>query len=358
MTSLTIRNEEKLTFRATCCGLALAFMFGVACSPGGGGPSQLRDPGVDEGATASVVDDGVRMIPVKTSTATYRVWTRKLGDNPSAKVLLLHGGPGATHEYLEPVADALASAGIEVYLYDQLGSHFSDQPDEEDLWHTARFVDEVEQVRRALGLDEDNFILYGHSWGGILAIEYALAHGAALKGLVISNMMSSIPDYNRYADGVLKPQIEPAVLAEIEALEAAEDYENPRYMELLMEHHYVHHILRRPTDQWPESVNNTFAHLNPEVYVLMQGPSELGASGRLVDWYRSEDLSSITVPTLVIGSRYDTMDPAHMEWMAGELPNGRYLLCPNGSHMAMYDDEAAYMRGLESFIREVAQTGS
>jgi len=166
-------------------------------------------------------------------------------------------------------------------------------------------------------------------------------------------MMSSIPAYNAYARDVLMPEIDPAVLAELKAFEAAEDYDDPRYMELLMQHHYVHHILRRPLEEWPDSVNASFEHLNPDVYVRMQGPSELGASGRLENWDRSADLGKIPVPTLVIGATYDTMDPAHMEWMAGELPRGRFLLCPNGSHLAHIDDADVYFEGLVGFLRDV-----
>ena len=112
-------------------------------------------------------------------------------------MLLLHGGPGATHEYSRAATAFLPEAGVEYYYYDQLGSHYSDQPDEPELWEIDRFVDEVEQVRVALGLDRENFVLYGQSWGGVLAIEYALAHQEHLKGLVISNMMASIPRVQR-----------------------------------------------------------------------------------------------------------------------------------------------------------------
>ena len=264
-------------------------------------PTEEAAPEVQE-APLTQESDGVRRIPVSTPSGTFEVWTRKLGDNPTIKVLLLHGGPGMTHEYVALVARKLSEAGIEAYLYDQLGSYYSDQPDDTELWRIPRFVDEVEQVRQALGLGPENFYLWGHSWGGILAIEYALAHGEALKGLIISNMMASIPEYNRYAQEVLIPQIDPQAMAEIETLEAAENYDNPRYMELLMEHHYVHHILRRPADEWPVEVMASMEHVNPEIYVLMQGPSELGASGKLADWDRSGDLSKITVPTLVIGA--------------------------------------------------------
>jgi proline iminopeptidase len=340
--------------RALCGAGLLSFVLVVpACSQDA--EKAISDPETPDAGIATTADEGVRMIPIETPKGTFEVWTKKVGSSPTMKVLLLHGGPGATHEYMLPMAEFLPEAGIEVYLYDQLGSYFSDQPDDPDLWQIPRFVDEVEQVRQALGLGPDNFYLYGQSWGGILAMEYALAHGEALKGLVISNMMASAPLYQKYAEDVLMPQIEPDVLAEIKAFEAADDYHNPRYMELLMEHHYVHHVLRAPADQWPAELVAAFEHLNPDIYVLMQGPSELGISGRLENWDRTADLASIEVPTLVIGARYDTMDPAHMEWMASEIPNARYLFCPNGSHAAHYDDQEIYMAGLTRFILDVDQ---
>jgi proline iminopeptidase len=300
-----------------------------------------------------VLSGGARLIPVNTPAGTFRVWTKRIGNSPTLKVLLLHGGPGFNHEYLEAFDSHLPAAGIEYYYYDQLGSSYSDQPDSSELWEIDRFVEEVEQVRQALGLDRQNFYLYGHSWGGILAIEYALKHAQHLKGLVVSNMMASIPAYNEYAEKVLMPAMDPAALAEIKRLEAAEDYENPRYMELLVQHHYVHHILRMPYDQWPDPLIRAFRHVNPAVYIPMQGPSELGASGKLVSWDRSGELRTIPVPTLVIGARHDTMDPAHMEWMASQFGRGRYLFCPDGSHLALYDDQEVYFRGLTQFIRDV-----
>jgi proline iminopeptidase len=310
---------------------------------------------LDYSGRDDVLSGGVRMIPVTTVKGVFRVWTKRVGNNPKAKLLLLHGGPAATHEYFEACDSYLPAAGIEYYYYDQLGSAYSDQPDDPDLWEIDRFVDEVEQVRQALGLASDNFYLLGHSWGGILGIEYALKHQVHLKGLVISNMMASIPAYNEYAGNVLMPAMDQAVLAEIKRLEAAQEFENPLYMDLLLQQHYVHHVLRMPVEQWPDPVNRAFNRLNRSIYVPMQGPSELGASGKLVNWDRSKDLDRISVPTLVVGARHDTMDPAHMEMMAGRLPNGRFLFCPNGSHMAMYDDQATYFQGLVAFIRDVGK---
>ncbi len=310
---------------------------------------------LDYSGRDDVLSGGVRMVPIQTPAGSFKVWTKRIGNNPALQMLLLHGGPGATHEYLEACDSFLPPAGIEYYYYDQLGSAYSDQPEDNSLWELDRFVDEVEQVRQALALEPDSFVLYGQSWGGILAIEYALAHPDKLKGLVISNMMSDVPAYNAYARDVLKPMMNQEALSEIESLEAAGDVENPRYMELLNQHYYVDHILRIPLDDWPDPVKRAFAAINPAVYVSMQGPSELGISedAKLAQWTRFDDLSSIEVSTLVVGARHDTMDPAHMEEMAKRLPHGRYLYCPDGSHMAMYDDQRTYFAGLVEFLHDL-----
>jgi proline iminopeptidase len=299
------------------------------------------------------MEDDVRLIPISTPKGEFRVWTRRVGENPRIKLLFLHGGPGATWEQFASADRYLPGAGIEYIYYDQLGSAHSDQPDDPDLWQIDRFVDEVEQVRRALDLDATNFFLLGQSWGGILGIEYALAHQEHLKGLMISNMMSSCPAYNAYAHDVLMPAMDQAVLAEIQGYEARGETDNPRYPELLVEHHYRHHVLRMPPEAWPEPIQRMFADINPKVYVPMQGPSELGLSGTLSDWDRTDDLARITVPTLVIGARHDTMDPAWMRMMASRLPDGRYLECPNGSHLANWDDADVYFDGLIDFLRDV-----
>ena len=311
---------------------------------------------LDYSGRDDVLGGGARMIPISTPAGPQRVWVKRVGNNPSLRVLLLHGGPGSTHEYLEACDSYLPAAEVEYYYYDQLGSGFSDQPAEPSLWELGRFVDEVEQVRKALGLGRESFVLYGQSWGGILAIEYALAYQRHLRALVISNMMASVPAYNVYAEQVLMPEMDQAALAEIKSLEARGQTEDPRYMELLAEQHYVHHVLRMPPEQWPDPVQRGFAHINPDIYVSMQGPSELGisASAKLAHWDRTAELASIDVPALVIGARYDTMDPAHMEMMARRLPRGRYLYCPRGSHLAMYDDQETYFAGLTSFLSAIA----
>jgi proline iminopeptidase len=297
-----------------------------------------------------VVSGGSRRVPIRTPAGERRVWTRRVGNNPDLKVLLLHGGPGASDELYESFDLWFPAAGIEYYYYDQLGSFRSDQPDDPSLWTLERFVDEVEQVRQALGLDRGNFVLLGQSWGGLLALEYAVHHQDRLKGLVISNMMASARLYNDYATDVLMPSMDRAVLAEIKRFEAEGNTADPRYGQLLMEHHYVHHVCRIPLDEWPDPVLRSFAHLNPSIYVPMQGPSELGLSGSLETWDRTGALKDILVPTLCIGATHDTMDPAHMRWMSEQFPNGRYLHCPAGSHLSQFDDPEHYFPGLIKFL--------
>jgi proline iminopeptidase len=313
-----------------------------------------------DGAQASYFDNsghqdawsgGARMVPISTPKGDFKVWVKRVGNNPRLKLLLLHGGPGATHEYFEAFDSFLPKEGVEYYYYDQLGSGFSDQPNDDSLWTIPRFVSEVDQVRQAIGGNKDNFCLLGHSWGGMLAMEYALAHQDQLKCLIISNMMASIPAYNDYAKTVLEPQMDQAALKRILDMEKSGTTEQPDYMGLLMPNWYSQHILRRPADQWPDPVIRGFGHMNRHIYVLMQGPSEMGASGTLEKWDRFADLKRITVPTLVISGKYDTMDPAYMARMAKELPNGE-LAATNGGHMAMYDDQPTYFAKLMAFLRK------
>lgn len=307
----------------------------------------------DHASHGEILTGGVKMIPITTPKGTFHVWTKRVGNNPKLAVLLLHGGPGETHEYLEVFDSFLPAAGIEYIYYDQLGSAYSDQPKDDSLWTVDRYVDEVEQVRQALHLDKNNFCVLGHSWGGVLAIEYALKYQQHLKCLVISNMVDSIPAYNVYANTVLMPAMDQAKLAEVKKLEAEHRTSDPRYMAILGPMQYEQHVLRMPQAQWPEPVTRSFGHMNEHIYNLMQGPSELGASGRLLNWDRSKDLHRITVPTLVIGAQHDTMDPKYMAGMAKKLPHGQFLLCPKGSHMAMYDDQQTYFKGLISFLQKV-----
>ncbi len=304
---------------------------------------------------SGVQTGGIKKVGVTFHEKSFSVWTKRIGNNPRIKVLLLNGGPGMTHAYHECFENFFPAEGIEFIYYDQLGTGYSDNPNDTSYWDLPRFVEEVEQVRKALGLNKDNFYLLGTSWGGILAMEYALKYQQNLKGLVISNMMASAPEYGNYADEVLARQMDPKVVDSIRMMEQKGEFENPRYMGLLMEHFYTKHICRFPADQWPDPVLRAFTGLNKSLYVTMQGPSEFGISGKLANWDRKADLKKITTPALIVGAAHDTMDPAHMKWMSNEVQNGSYLFCANGSHLSMYDDQQTYFTGVIKFIRAIDQ---
>ena len=304
-----------------------------------------------ESQDTGVQDGGIMMIPIETPKGIFKVWTKRVGNNPTMKVLLLNGGPGATHEYFECFESFFPKESIEFIYYDQLACGRSDNPKDTSLYNLDRYVEEVEQVRKALNLDKSNFYLLGHSWGGILAMQYALKYQENMKALVITNMMASAPEYGKYADEVLAKLMDPKVLDTIRTIEKNNDFSNPKYMELLMPNFYNKHICRLA--EWPEPVSRSMGKINQELYVSMQGPSEFGISGKLAKWDVSKELKNIQIPTLVIGGTHDTMDPKYMEWMSKQLPKGQYLLCPGGSHFSMYDDQRVYMEGLIRFIKNV-----
>lgn len=295
-------------------------------------------------SSAEVKTGGVRMIPI--DGAKYRVWTKRVGRG-RVKMLTLHGGPGFTHEYLECFEDFLPQEGIEYYYYDQLGSHYSDQPTDAGLWTIPRFVEEVEQVRAALGLE--NFYLYGHSWGGMLGIEYALKYGRHLKGFVLSNMTAGIKAYEKHA-GELRRALPANIIAILDKYEAKGDYENPEYQQAMFGYVYAKHLCR--LTPWPEPVERAFRHFNQQVYNIMQGPNEFVITGTFKDWDRWGDLPQIKTPTLVIGGQYDTMSADDLKRESQLLPHARLAICEQGSHLAMWDDQQTYLNHLLRFLKD------
>ncbi len=295
---------------------------------------------------ANTEPTGIRMVPVV--KGKYKVWTRKSGNGP-IKVLLLHGGPGISHEYLEAVESFLPPTGIEIYYYDQLGCNNSDQPDDPSLWTLPRYVEEVEEVRQQLGLEQ--FVLYGHSWGGILAIDYALKYQRHLRALVISNMCAGTRAYLKRAEALKVQMLPPASLARLRTLEARGDYANPDYQRLMTDELYPQMMCR--TTPWPEPVTRAFGHLNPRIYVQMWGAGEFALTGNLKDWERWDRLHEIKVRALTIGSMYDEMDPDDMKKMATLMPNASSFICPQGSHLCMWDDQAFYFKNLLRFLQSV-----
>lgn len=300
-------------------------------------PDGLNPPGI---RTA-----GIQMVPVV--NGKYKVWTKRMGSGP-IKVLLLHGGPGFSHDYLEAMESFLPQAGIEMYYYDQLGCGNSDHPDDASLWTLERYTQEVEEVRQALGLE--HFVLFGHSWGGILALEYALHHQEFLRGLVISDMTAGTQAYLKRT-AALKLQLPPSTLVRLKALEAKQDYDSPEYQKIMMDDLYPKAICR--ILPWPESVTRAFRLSNQKIYNQMQGKSEFLVTGNLKDWERWDRLHEIKVKALTIGARYDEMDPEDMKKMATLMPQGTNAYCPNGSHLCMWDDQEIYFHHLLKFLKSV-----
>ena len=349
-----LQKEKIMKHLSVPAFFALIFLMSCINTEKKGSTSSDNDRYFDYSSNDDQVTGGIRMIPIETASGTFNVYTKRMGNNPKMRVLLLHGGPGGTHEEFGNFEGYLPNEEIEYIYYDQLDSYYSDKPNDSTLWTTKHFVEEVEQVRKALNLDKGNFYLLGQSWGGILAMEYALKYQDNLKGLIISNMMASAPAYTKYANEVLGPQLDPKVLKEIMDMEANNDFDNPRYSELLMNNYYTKHIVRMPLEKWPKSINLMFEHLNPNIYVFMQGHSEFGMTGdaSLKNWDVSKRLKEIKVPTLMLGAKYDTMDPKYMEWMATQVQKGKSITT-NGSHCSQFDDPQTYFTGLIKFIKDV-----
>ncbi len=280
----------------------------------------------------------------------YHVWTKKIGDG-KIKVLLLHGGPGFSHDYLECFEDFLPKEGIEFYYYDQLGCGNSDAPTDTSLWNIPRYVEEVEQVRKGLGLD--NFYLLGHSWGSMLAMEYLHKYQSHVKAAVLSNMTAGIKSYLPYAEKLKKEFLNAQDIALYDSLDKLHLYDSPLYENLLMTKLYTHTICQLPIANWPEPLMRAFKKENPAIYIQMQGVDEFHVTGNFKNWEMWDRLPDIKVPVLVIGGMNDEMNPEDMKREGQLLPNSRTYLCPHGSHMSMYDDQQNYFSNLIGFLKDV-----
>jgi len=296
-------------------------------------------------STYEVKTGGIKMIQVD---GKYNVWTKRIGDG-NIKVLLLHGGPGFSHDYMECFEDFLPQQGIEFYYYDQLGCGYSDMPTDTSLWNIPRYVEEVEQVRKGLGLD--SFYLFGHSWGSMLAMEYLQKYQAHVKGAVLSNMTASIGSYLPYVQTLKQKFFSAEDLKKFDSLDKLHKYDSPDYQNLLMNDLYTHTICQ--LNPWPEPLTRCFKKANFTIYNQMQGIDEFHVTGAAFkDWDMWGRLKNITVPTLVIGGMNDEMNPVDMKREGDSIPNSRTYLCPNGSHMSMYDDQQNYFHEFIRFLKE------
>lgn len=278
----------------------------------------------------------------------YRVWYRSIGGGSKHEkipLLILHGGPGATHDYLENL-EGLATKSRRVIFYDQLGSGNSDQPDDTSLWRVERFADELETVRKELGLDTVHIL--GQSWGGMLAIEYALRQPPGLVSLILSNTTPSIPMWVAEANR-LRAEL-PAEINEILLRhEEASTTDHAEYKEA-MQVYYDRHVIRvKPV---PEFVQRGFDKIGP-VYYFMNGPSEFHVIGVIKDWDRTDRLSEIHVPTLILSGRYDESTPAINEVLNKGIKGSEWVLFEDCSHCSHAEKPKLYMQTVNDFLERV-----
>jgi proline iminopeptidase len=290
---------------------------------------------------------GCKMIKVD---GKYNVWTKKIGTG-KIKVLLLHGGPGFSHDYFECFEDFLPQEGIEFYYYDQLGSGNSDIPTDTSLWNLPRYVEEVEQVRKGLGLD--NFYLYGQSWGSMLAMEYLQKYQKHVKAAVLSNMTASSKSYVTYTAKLKEQILSKQDIKTYDSLDKLKAYNSPEFQNLMMSKLYTQVVCRLPLESWPEPLMRAFKKSNQTIYIQMQGVDEFHVTGNFKDWDMWDRLQNITVPTLLIGAKYDEMNPDDIRKEGKLIPNSRTYICPNGSHLSMYDDQQNYFTSLITFLKDV-----
>jgi proline-specific peptidase len=262
-------------------------------------------------------------------------------------LLVLHGGPGAASYYVEPLAEAIAEHRPTV-VYDQLGCGRSDKPDDPSLWTVDRSVEELDQVRDALGLDRCH--LLGQSWGGWLAIEYMCRGARGISGLVLASTSASISQFVAEARRLIEELPEPARTTLVE-LGARGDYDSPAYGEAVMEF-YRRHLCR--LDPWPKAMLKTTKELEGnQVYLTMNGPTEFDVIGLLRDWDRSADLHRIMAPTLVTCGRYDEITPACSETIRAGIAGARMVVFEHSAHCAHLEEPELYAEAVESFLREV-----
>jgi L-proline amide hydrolase len=283
----------------------------------------------------------------------YRTWYRVVGDGEEPgklPLLCLHGGPGGTHDYIEPL-EGMAATGRRTVFYDQLGCGRSDLPDDPSLWTVELFVDEVRAVREALGLERVH--IFGNSWGGMLAMEYALTRPPGLASLVLASAPASIPQWVEET-GRLRAQLPAEVRGVLDRHEAAGTTDDPEYAEAAMVFNR-RHVCR--VDPWPDCVLRSFDFIERHgvVYKTMNGPSEFHVTGTMREWSIVDRLGEIDVPTLVVTGEHDEATPAINRTVAEGIPGAESVILPDASHMAHVEQTEGYLRLLDGFLSRVEQ---
>lgn len=283
----------------------------------------------------------------------YHLWTRTVGHG-DIKLLCLHGGPGGTHEYWENFGDELADLGVQVSMYDQLGSFYSDQPDYSDPQIAAKyltydyFLEEVEEVRQKLGLD--NFYLIGQSWGGLLVQMYAVKYGQHLKGAIISSMVDEIDEYVTSVNQCRLQTLGADKVRYMQKIEQENRLDDPTYQS------YVDILNAEYVDRkQPEAIRHLVSTMATDVYNVFQGDNEFVITGKLKDWHFRQHLHEIKVPTLLTFGEHETMPLSTAKIMQQEIPHARLETTPNGGHHHMIDNAPVYFAHLKKFIRDVEE---
>lgn len=281
----------------------------------------------------------------------YHIWTRTVGHG-NIKMLCLHGGPGGTHEYWENFGDELADIGVQVTMYDQLGSFYSDQPDYSDPEIAKKyltydyFLEELEELRQKLDLD--NFYLIGQSWGGALAMMYALKYGQHLKGLIISSMVDNIEEYLVHINELRDKSLTPDQIEYMKECEAKGDVDNPRYQS------YIDILNREYVDRkQPPAIAHLVSTMARPVYGAFQGNNEFVVTGKLKLWDIRDYIHKIKVPTLLTFGEHETMPLTSAERMANVIPHARLETTPWGGHHHMIDNPPVYFAHLKKYLLDV-----
>ncbi len=274
-----------------------------------------------------------------------RVWYERLGDGGRIPLLVLHGGPGFTHEYVRSL-EGLAGERP-VIFYDQLGCGRSERPDDTSLWTVARAVEELAQVREALQLTDVH--LLGQSWGTMLVTEYLLGQPAGVRSVVLASPCISIPRWVVDARQLLA-----ALPAEVQAVISRHEVSGytscPEYQAAILAY-YRCHVCRM--DPWPDEVERAFAGAGLTVYETMWGPSEWAVTGTLRDFDRSDRLAELNLPALFTCGRYDEAGPATVEFYQSRLPGSRLIVFEHSSHMAHLEERERYLAEVSRFLRSV-----
>lgn len=279
----------------------------------------------------------------------YRTWYKIVGElhpvSGKLPLLVLHGGPGFPHDYLEDLAP-LADGGRAVVFYDQLGCGKSDHPDESALWVMDTFIEEVDAIRDAIGLDRVH--LLGHSWGGWLALEYALRRPLGLASLILASTCASLPAFAAETKR-LKGSLPADVQETIDRHEAAGTTASDEYVEATMAY-YTQWVCRR--DPFPAHVMHSFMNIREEIYGIMQGP-EWNVTGNLKDWDVTDRLGELELPVLITSGRHDEMTPTLIKSLVEGIPGAESVVFEESAHLAMAEEPERYRRVVESFLGRV-----